>query len=96
MILIRNVFQLKFGQAKEAVEIWKEMVELMRNTGIGSDHRLLTDLAGTPYYTLVFEVAFPSLAEWRGALGSDEQRRLYERFVPLVESGRREIFNIVH
>jgi hypothetical protein len=95
MILIRNVFHLKFGQAKEAVTIWKEMVELMRNAEIGSNHRLLTDLAGTPYYTLIFEVSFPSLPEWRGALDSEEQRRLYERFIPLVESGSREIYNIV-
>lgn len=95
MILVRNVFQLKFGQAKEAVAVWKEMVELMRKAGIGAEHRLLTDLAGGPYYTLIFEVEFPSLAEWRGALGSEEQRRLYERFIPLVERGSREIFNIV-
>jgi hypothetical protein len=95
MILVRNVFQLKFGKAKEAVPIWKEMVELMRNAGIGSDHRLLTDLAGAPYYTLIFEVAFPSLPEWRGALDSEEQRRLYERLIPLVEGGHREIFTIV-
>jgi hypothetical protein len=95
MILVRNVFQLKFGQAKEAVAIWQEMVDLMRNAGVGSDHRLLTDLAGGPYYTLIFEVAFPSLAEWRGALSSEEGKRLYERFIPLVKGGHREIFNIV-
>ena len=95
MILVRNVFQLKFGQAKGAVGIWKEMVQLMRTAGIGSEHRLLTDLVGSPYYTLVFEVAFPSLAEWHGALGSEEQRRLYDRFVPLVEGGHREIFTVV-
>jgi hypothetical protein len=95
MILVRNVFQLKFGQAKEAVAIWQEMVELMRNAGVGSDHRLLTDLAGGPYYTLIFEVVFPSLTEWRGALSSEEGKRLYEKFIPLVIGGHREIFNIV-
>jgi hypothetical protein len=95
MILVRNVFQLKFGQAKEAIAIWKELVELMRKADVGSDHRLLTDLAGGAYYTLVFEAAFPSLAEWRGALSSEEGKALYERFIPLVEGGHREIFNIV-
>jgi hypothetical protein len=95
MILVRNVFQLKFGQAKEAVAIWQEMVELMRNAGVGSDHRLLTDLAGGPYYTLIFEVVFPSVMEWRGALSSEEGKRLYERFIPLANGGHREIFNIV-
>jgi hypothetical protein len=95
MILIRNVFQLKFGQAKEAKAIWQEMVEVMRAGGIGSEHRLLTDLAGGAYYTLIFEVAFPSLSDWQGALGSEDQRRLYEKFIPLVEGGHREIFNIV-
>jgi hypothetical protein len=95
MVLIRNVFHLKFGQTKEAVAIWKQMVGIMREAGMGRDHRLLTDLAGGQYYTLIFEVAFPSLAEWQGALGMKEQRPLYEKFVPLVERGHREIFNIV-
>jgi hypothetical protein len=95
MILVRNVFQLKFGQAKEAVSIWTEIVELMRQAGIGSDHRLLTDLVGGSYYTLIFEVTFPSLGEWTGALGSEKGRALYERFIPLVERGYREIFNVV-
>jgi len=95
MIVIRNVFQLKFGKAKEALAIWKEIVELMRDAGSGSDHRLLTDLAGGSFYTLVFEVTYPSLADWQAGIGSAEQRQLYERLIPLVESGHREILNVV-
>lgn len=99
MILVRNVFRLKFGRAKEAVELWKQAVEIMRQVGVGTDHRILTDLMGAPFYTLVFEITYESLAEVeRGqqqAFSNADWGRLYQQILPLVESGQREVFNIV-
>ena len=99
MILVRNVFRLKFGKAKEAVELWKQAIEIMRSLNIGSNHRVLTDLVGAPFYTLVVEMTFPSLAEMeqtmQKAFGNEEWSRHYQKVIPLVESGQREIFNIV-
>jgi hypothetical protein len=50
MIVVRDIFQIKFGRMKEALESWKEMAG-----------------AGDVYH---------------------------KRFVPLVDSGRREIFTV--
>ena len=33
MIVVRNVFQLKFGRAKEAIDLWKEGLTLAKRLG---------------------------------------------------------------
>lgn len=98
MIVVRNVFQLKFGKAREAVALWKEGVDMMKSSGFDSAPRLLTDLVG-PAYTLVLEGEFESLGAWQekaaSVMGSNEWKDWYSKFVPLVESGYREVFNVV-
>jgi hypothetical protein len=99
MILVRNIFQLKFGKAREAIAVWKEGLGIARKAGFGSAPvRLLTDLTG-PGYTLVMEVTHTDLADFektsKDVMGSAEWKSWYQKFVPLVESGRREIFTIV-
>ena len=97
MILIRDVFQLRFGAAREAVALWREGLDFLRRGGLAKDVRLLTDLAG-PYYTLVLESTYDDLStfdrEMHEAM-TDEWRAWYQRFVPLVQSGHREVFTIV-
>ena len=98
MIVVRDVFQLKFGKAREAQALWEEGREFMRQGDKVKDMRLLTDLAGGPYYTLVMETAYDSLADFEGEMHealNDEWRKWYQRFVPLVDGGHREIFNVV-
>ena len=95
MILVRDVFQVKFGQMKQAKDVWKEMFKAMPAGGAGKP-RLLTDLTGQ-YYTLVLESTFKDLADYE-AFSRKEMAAvgpLYQKFVPLVDSGRREIFTIV-
>ena len=62
MILVRDIFQVKFGRMKEAKDVWKEMLKLMTAQG-QSRPRLLTDLVG-PYYTLVLESTYKDLADY--------------------------------
>lgn len=97
MILVRDIFQLKFGKAREAMDLWKESVSQMKQMGRLPD-RLLTDLTGE-YYTLIMETTYNNMAEFETAmhetLGSDEWRQTYRKFADLVNSGRREIFNII-
>ena len=96
MILVREVFQLKFGKAKEAKTLWKEGVVIVKKAGYAV--RALTDLTG-PFYTFVVEISFESLADFeKGAqdmLGAEEWGKWYQKFSPLLMSGRREVFTIV-
>jgi hypothetical protein len=98
MIVVRNVFRLKFGKAKDALALWKESREIARRTGSGATMRAMTDLVG-PFYTLVMEEQYPSLSdmerEMQNEVGAEEWKTWYQKFVPLVESGYREVFTLV-
>ncbi len=97
MILVRNVFRLKFGKAREAAALWKEGIEFIKKSGAGSA-RVCTDMVA-PFYTLVLETTHENLADFesfhKSHAGSPEWKKWFEKFVPLVESGHREIFNVV-
>ena len=98
MIVVRNVFRLKFGKAKDALALWKEGKRIAERVGSGESMRAMTDLVG-PFYTLVMEEEYPSLAdmerELKSEIGADEWKVWYQKFVPLVESGYREVFTLV-
>lgn len=97
MIVVREVFQLHYGKAREAIALSKEMIAASPAMS-GSRPRLLTDAVGR-YYTLVMEMEYPSLAAFESALNeefaSNRMRDLNARFVPLVMEGRREVFRVV-
>jgi hypothetical protein len=97
MILVREVFQVKYGKMKEAKALMKEMVGMMPAPA-GGPTRLLTDLVG-PYYTLVMEMIYKDLAAFEASMSAEmsnpEFGARYQKFIPLIDSGRREIFTIV-
>ena len=98
MIVVRNVFRLKFGKAKEALALWKEGRQIAQRVGQSGSMRAMTDLVG-PFYTLVMEEEYSPLAdmerELKSEIGADEWKVWYQKFVPLVESGYREVFTLV-
>jgi Asp-tRNA(Asn)/Glu-tRNA(Gln) amidotransferase A subunit family amidase len=100
MIVVRDVFRLKFGQSKDAMALWKQAAAALRTSGYGAvDVRLLTDLAGATYYTVVLESTFNSVAEWekahQEARGNAKWKDLYAKIIPLTEIGHREILSVV-
>ena len=99
MIVVRDIFQLKFGLAGQAIELWKQILEINRKLGYGGTARMLTDLVGSAYYTLVLESTYESMGEFEEAikrvLKNGEWRAIYNKIVPLTEKGRREILNVV-
>ena len=100
MIVVRNVFQLKFGKAREAVALMKEdrAIEKRVMSGLEYSSRVLTDVTG-PFYTLVLELTVPNLATFESNVprlfADKEWQANYQKMAPLVESGYREIFSIV-
>ncbi len=98
MIIVRNTFQLKFGKAKEAIALIKEGQNFMTNSGSGKP-RFMTDLTGE-FYTFIMELSFENLSAYEkssgGTMASQEFNQWYQKFIPLVESGRREIFNVLN
>jgi hypothetical protein len=100
MIVIRNVFRLKFGKAREAVALMKEGIAIQKRALAGVDFstRVLTDVTG-PFYTLVLELTVPNLATFESytprLFGDKDWQANYQKVAPLVESGYREVFTVV-
>jgi len=98
MIVVRNVFRLKFGKAREALAVMKEGVAIQKRIAPDASPRLLTDVTGR-HYTLVLELTVPSLGVLESmaprVFGDQEFQANYQKMVPLVEQGHREIFTIV-
>jgi hypothetical protein len=97
VIVVRNVFQLHFGKAKEGLALLKEGVEIQKRAGADYHHRLLTDLTG-PFYTLVLEITLPNVAALEmsapRAMADKDWQANYQKFSQLVHSGYREIFTV--
>ena len=100
MVVIRNVFHLKFGQAKQVLPILKEGLAIQQRLAAGMDlsARLLTDVTG-PFYTVVLELTVPSRSSMETTaprmMSDKEWQANYQKLVPFVESGYREVFNVV-
>jgi hypothetical protein len=97
MILVRNVFQAKFGKGGELAKL---MVEGMRveGGGGGGRWRVLTDLTSGPFDTVVLEGEAESLAAWE-----ELRRKMFAdpsfgegmaRTAELIQSGHAEIYTI--
>ena len=98
MVVIRNVFRLKFGKAREAVGLFKEGIAIQKRVGLDFSTRLLTDVTG-PFYTVVLEITAPNLAAFEGGaprlMGDKDWQANYQKIGSLVDSGYREIFTLV-
>lgn len=91
MILIRDIFQAKFGKAGEMVEMMKQ------GPAPGGRARVLTDLTG-PYDTVVIETEVESIDEYyqrlREMFAQPDPDVAMRGFQDMIVSGRREIFTI--
>ena len=98
MVVVRNVFRLKFGKTREAVALLKEGIELQKKAGSPFATRILTDITG-PFYTVVLELTVPDISSFEKEaprlMGDKDWQANYQKFVPLVESGYREILTLV-
>ena len=96
MILIRDVFQARYGKGGELVQLFKEAQKEWTDVS-PYGNLLLTDLSG-PFFTVVTETEVASLAEWERLIAEvfslPEFGAWFARMMPLVEAGRREFYNI--
>ena len=99
MVIVRNVFTVKFGKARDAMEAYKEVVGIARQaTGNSVPIRILTDVTGQNY-TIVSELTFENLAAFEATMpkisGDPRWQAAYQKFTPNVDAGQREIFRVV-
>jgi steroid delta-isomerase-like uncharacterized protein len=91
--LVRDIFQLKFGQFRDAKKLLDEAAE-KQMLPEAQQMRVLTDFTGESY-RLIFEEGFDNLADYEVSLTSsmkaEEWQQWYEKFKPHVEKSYREI-----
>ncbi len=97
MYIVRDIFQLHFGQYKDA----KKLLDEAYSNGLLPDaksSRVLTDFTGDAY-RLIFEEGYDTLADYENSLTTSMQKpawkKWYERFKPHVECSHREILKQV-
>ncbi len=99
MLIARQTFQAKYGRGDELVALFKEFNTRMRDAGeTGLRFRLLTDASG-PFFTVVTEVEVENFADWEARFGEAMRKpwmgEWFGRMTPLIESGRRDFYNLV-
>ena len=96
MILVRTVFQVKWGKMDEVLAGMAQMRSIGERLGMPRA-RILTDLGG-PMFTLVQEMEVESLDQMeqnRRKMFSDPEWQAMAASMPDVfESGRTEFYNI--
>ena len=94
MFIERNVFYLKFGMGKPAIDLWRAFLQTVPAQP-DFRIRLLTDLSGAAY-VLVLELAYGAYAELEPSRCRLTQmpgwRAFYEQFVPLCERSERTLY----
>lgn len=94
MIVVRGVFQARYGKGDELVRLFKEGRAMWPDE---RHARILTDLSG-PFFTVVNEAEYDNFAAWEAdaarMFGDARFAAWFERMTPLVESGRREFYNV--
>lgn len=101
MLLVREVMFCKPGKVRPLVEKFQAMSKLSEKVGMPK-MRILTDLTGERYWTLVAEMEVASLAAFEAMFDpkgmSEEDTKAFENIMKgyhdLVDHGRREIYKI--
>lgn len=93
-IIVRDMFQAKYGKGDELVALFKEAIEKL---GLPVQ-RIMTDASGQ-FFTVVTEREVASLAEWESMIQrvfSDARfGPWFQKMTALVDGGRREFYNVV-
>ena len=99
MLLIREIMHCKPGKVRPMVDKFLKMSKLNEKAGF-SKMRVMTDVAGERYWTIVAEFEVESMNEFE-AMGEGmspelgkEFEKVMEGYHELVEWGRREVFKI--
>jgi hypothetical protein len=97
MFVERNVFHLKFGAAKQAVNLWKDYLQKVHVSDNTIRARLLTDITGRGY-TIVLELSYSNYEELEPAKCSltkkEGWKEFYQQFIPLCEYSERTQYKL--
>ena len=98
MLVVREVFHCKPGKVRGLVEKFQAVNNASEKLGLGSA-RLMTDLSGERFWTVVSEWEVESLQAFedlmRKSMESKELAEVMKGYHDYIDHGRREVFTIV-
>ena len=97
MFVVREIMYCKPGKVGELLKKFKQMEPLMKEAGQAAP-RVMTDITGEQFWTLVWEQETPSLEEYLKGMqdAAKDQRfqKIMDGYHDLVLSGKREIYKV--
>lgn len=97
MLLIREIMYCKPGKVRPLVEKFNALAKLTEEKGWGK-MRVMTDVSAERYWTLIAEIEVESLEAFMNVGQDEAEAQAFDKIMAgyhdLVESGRREIYNI--
>jgi hypothetical protein len=97
MYVIREVLHCKPGKVRPMLEKFKVLSNELKELG-QQPLRLLTDVTGEPFWTLIAEVSVERIDDFfaveQKLMANETIRKSMSDYHDLVESGRREIYRI--
>jgi hypothetical protein len=97
MYVIREVLHCKPGKVRQMVDKFRSVSTALKDMG-HEPLRLLTDVAGEPFWTIVAEANVETIEDFfameRTLMANDSLRKTMADYHDLVEDGRREIYRI--
>jgi hypothetical protein len=98
MFLIREIMHCKPGKAGELVKRFKQMDPIMKEMGFNRPQRVMTDMSGARFWTVVSESEVESLEKYldmtRQTMTDPRVQKIMQGYHDFVESGAREIYKI--
>jgi hypothetical protein len=97
MYVIREVLHCKPGKVRQMAEKLRQISAVLKDMG-QEPMRLLTDVTGEPFWTLVAEAKVEKIDDFfameQALMTNETLRKTMADYHDLVESGRREILRI--
>jgi hypothetical protein len=98
MYIIRDVLNCKPGKVRPLIDRFRVLSAALQETG-RPPLRLLTDVSGESFWTLVAEVSVETVDEFfvveQKLMGNESVRSAMAGYHELVERGRREVYHVV-
>jgi hypothetical protein len=97
MYVIREVLHCKPGKVRQMADKFKGLSAALQDIG-HQPLRLLTDVTGEPFWTLVAEATVEKVEDFFAAeqklMANETVRKAMGDYHELVENGRREIYRL--
>jgi hypothetical protein len=98
MYVIRELMYCKPGKVGELLKKFKQLEPLLREQGLSRPARIMTDLTGEQFWTVVWEQEVESLDKYidmmRQGPSDPRAQQIMAGYHDLVEAGKREIYKV--